>query len=207
MTAVFLTASCLGAVWPATGAGTGSHRCGPSRAHTVQRSATARVYRVAGSDGPEIWACLYRTDRRTFLGEQNFKNFEGEAVEHVLLRGNYVARSLKDAYHSGGTFADVAVFDLRSGRRRHHWMHGGLACEGLTELRRLVATKSGGVAWTVEVQNGCGPWTKEVFKSDGRRRKASRLDSATTVDPDSLRLSHGRIHWTNAGVEKSAPLR
>jgi hypothetical protein len=187
------------------------HRCNPKGSRTVVKNAVARVYTIYGGPGigREVIGCLYRTGRRTYLGDRHITaGGDGTYVAPVVLNGPYVARNVKDKYHGDQTlYATVAVFDLRSGKRLHRWSQGGTPCGGDTEVTRLVLTHAASAAWLDKEQTSCGPSTQQVFKIEGRAKHPRLLDEATTIDPGFLKLKAGRVYWKNDGAEQSAPIR
>jgi hypothetical protein len=210
--AVLVVLLALGAAALATAATERSRgRCNPKESRTLLENAVARVYMFDphAHIGREVWGCLYRTGRRTHLGDHYVTpGGDGTYIRPIALNGPYAARNMKEQSHTDfSAYSTVAVFDLRSGKRLHRWRQGGIACGWQTDVTRLVLTGAGSAAWLDRKQVGCGPTTQQVFKIEGRAKHPRLLDEATAIDPRFLELKADRVYWRNDGVEQSAPIR
>jgi hypothetical protein len=208
--AVVIATVAAAAVTPASAGPRERAHCKPRGSETVVKDATARVYKIysRADREHEIWACLYRTGRRTFLGaHERYIESDGAFVTPIALRGRYAAANQEESYHSSGAFSTVRVWDLRSGKVLHRWAQGGKACVRHTVVTEIRVDRAGSAAWIARVQRDCGATTQEVYKAEGRSRHARPLDAATTVDPHFLKLRDGRVYWKSGGEARSAPIR
>ncbi len=218
--------------------------CSAKGSKTVLASKYARIFRVvkekpeAGVPGGErfpvdlLYGCLYRTNKRFFLGakvEEVPGFFAYGDVHNVRLVGRYVGYSETFyGYHGDGS-TRVRVTSLRSGRHRRAlpsvlgpppsdpcepeplpcdvWFGGPL-----TDVTALALKANGSVAWIGRQRGGLRDGRRytqyEVRKAD-RAAKNIPLDSGVDIDPESLTLNRYKrtISWTNGGLTKSAPLK
>ena len=135
-----------------------------------------------------------------------------EELSRVSVAGVHVAYA---RFSSGrGSAARVVVHDATRGTERSARVgfDPSSGAYGHAEIvPALVVARTGGVAYVVHHpfdrdRSGAPrePVGLRAFDTDGGRRL---LDKGGGIDPASLRLDGGTVHWTNAGEPRSAPLR
>ena len=186
--ALFGTLS-LVALAPFPAAGRTASSCAAGGSQTERANSVARIY--VDRDNLLI-ACSKRTGHREQLGDLYSDQF------HLLrLRGHYLAFAAEmclDAAGEEGCSYGVQLVDVRSGRTL-------FAGAGDGDARRVIVTRSGGLAWSEDE----GDATGAVYRRDGARQR--RLDRADGLDPLSLRLEGSTLSWSSAGKRRTATLR
>jgi len=215
--------------------------CAVKGSRTVATDTGARVFRVSKEKrdpayGRRVvlyffYGCLYRTDRKYYLGADECLSSFGK-LGHMRLAGRYVAYATSVCSPDRDTRTAVSVTDLRTGRKRvfPEFLSPPppsvpclpTECPALpsapdTQVTALTLTTNGSVAWItrkVGVYRPHSPTRLEPYVLY-EVRKADKsgadivLDSGADVDPASLRLSTDGtiVYWTKRGVETSAPLQ
>lgn len=158
-----------------------------------------------------VVACRRASGARVLVSEALVEAEWAERPYAFTVAGDRVAYAQAETGRRFGLL--VKVFDAR--RRREERSHvaswhptfGG----ELSRIESLVLTRSGSVAWgirhlhEVRPQPGGPRVPVGVRALDGERSRL--LDKGERIDPASLRLEDGRVHWTHAGAPRSAPLR
>lgn len=196
-------------------AGAAPHQtCLPAQAHTVAENREVRVfaleapYTVNGHRYTHevTYACLLRTGARMKLGNPRRS---GPGAEHlVALDGTMVA------YTRSETFVDTGKTEIVSANvatRRVLIRSPNVA--GFTdaciisfrEVKDLVVTESGAVAWTLRRGHNCKTETFQVFDQD-IGGEPTLLDEGPEIDPESLRVTGRGVGWEDAGERRYAVL-
>ena len=158
-----------------------------------------------------VVACRRSSGARVLVTQAVEELGHAEWPYRFTVAGDHVAYAQAEVGRRFGLL--VKVFDAR--RRRFErevvttW-HPTVGGE-LSRIESLVVTRSGSVAYVIRhlyethVQPG-GPRVPvgvRALDAHGRRL----LDKGEGIEPASLRLAGGLVHWTHAGEPRSAPLR
>ena len=135
-----------------------------------------------------------------------------DELPHVRVAGRFVAY-VRDQRYRGEQRLNVFVFDAFARRDTGFTYAAYDSPYGPptpSSVEALVLSRTGAFAFVVrhpDEQSDEGylrvPVGLRAFDSGGRRL----LDKGEGIDPASLRLEGGLVHWMNAGEPRSAPLR
>jgi hypothetical protein len=158
-----------------------------------------------------VVACLRSSGARVLVTETIEEPVYADWPYLFTVAGDHVAYAQAEVGRRFGLL--VKVFDVRRKRleRDHVAAWHPTAGGELSKIESLVLTRSGSVAWVIrhlhEVRFQPGsprvPVGVRALDDDGSRL----LDKGEGIDPSSLRLAAGLVHWTHAGEPRSAPLR
>ncbi|HKZ13758.1 MAG TPA: hypothetical protein VJL81_07935 [Solirubrobacterales bacterium] len=188
--------------------------CLPARAHTVVEDRQVRVFALEAPyavDGHRYthevtYACLLRTNARMKLGNPRRA---GSGAEHlVALDGTMVA------YTRSETFVDTGKTEIVSANvatRRVLLRSPEVA--GFTdaciisfrEVKDLVVTEGGAVAWILRKGHGCKTETFQVY-DQAVAGEPTLLDEGPEIEPESLRVTGRGVGWEDAGERRYAAL-
>ena len=123
----------------------------------------------------------------------------GDVVAYVV--GH---RAGVDTAESQLIVADVARRQIvRETEAGHSVDAGFLFSQSVTAL---VTTSQAAVAWIVQRSGAAARSPKLAVYAAPRRGRAVALDEGDAIDPRSLQISAGAVHWIDGGVARSAPL-
>lgn len=164
---------------------------------------TMRVDPVWEDEITRVVACRRSSGTRVLVTETLVELQWSQEPYAFTVAGDHVAYAQAETGRTFGLL--VKVFDAR--RRREERSHvatwhptvGG----ELSRIESLVLTRSGSVAWVIRHVHQPGGVGLRALDSDRSRL----MDKGERIDPASLRLEGGLVHWTHAGEPRSAPLR
>jgi hypothetical protein len=180
--------------------------CSLKGSKTIKANRDARVFKVVTRGFGRVYGCR-RSARRAFelgwVGEcQNY--------HEILLAEVAGPRAALGAFECALTAGwwDVELVDLRNGRREFSSPPIGSPTPNeatVDALRRIVVASDGALAWTATRSAGGVTSVVEVRRRMRGSASASiLLDSATDIDPGSLRKRGRTLSWTKAGVRRTA---
>jgi hypothetical protein len=198
------------AVTPTVASAEEGHRpyCHPRHARTLKANGKVRVYSLPlPFRGRSVWACLYSSGKRHFLGDHDPglpTGDDGEAVSPVRLRGALGGWEYRTWDHYGGGSYKVAVWNARTGKLIHSTSQSG---DGTADIPawssdNFVMDRAGSVAW-IAIEDGYTSWTYHMFESD-TTKGARLLDSGTSIDPKSLKRHGEVVSWRNGKETRTA---
>ncbi|MDP9385733.1 MAG: hypothetical protein M3P50_10980 [Actinomycetota bacterium] len=170
---------------------------------TIAASEDVRVYQLPpdGFVGP-TYACPLRGGPRLRLGSSDVSQSGPAKVRVAADRVFFTDTSYHRA--TGDIGLDVRVVDVSRRRTQHRWRFyeaqiGGVAAD--LSLRGAHLAPDGSVAFLV---GGLYPDHRyEVHRADSTGR--SRVDAGADLDPTSLAVGRGGIHWIRGGTPRRAP--
>jgi hypothetical protein len=192
-----------------------ARKCGQTVSRLLLADGQAEVYEApysrAVSEILGVFGCVYRTGRRSEVGEAPEPDYGGPGggtgVIDETLAGTFIAYA--ETHFSPYNVSDKYVFvrDLSTGRVVHE-VPTGVAVKpvpgqvGLGTVVALVVEGDGSVAWIV----GTGPenGTYQVHAVDGAGSRV--LAVGADIDPGSLALAGSTLYWTQSGQPRSATL-
>jgi len=197
-------------------AGAASHpMCLPRRAHTVAEDSQVRVfaleapYTVAGHRYTHevTYACLLRSGSRMKLGRPRHP---GPGAEHlVALDGTMVAYTHSEVFVDTGKTAIVSA-NVATRRVLLRSPDAAGFTDGCVisfrEVKDLVVTEGGAVAWTLRTGHGCKTETFQVY-DQAVGGEPTLLDEGPEIEPESLRVTGRGVGWEVAGERRYALLR
>ena len=185
------TIVCLLALVPAAGARTPDCR---TTGHTVGSNSKVRVYRVSNDAGFDYFACAYGHAGRRYLGLEQVWSSGSGYVEHIHLRGRFLA------YAYVGCTDDCAWDAFAVDMRTRKAVRKASGRGGVWDLL-MTRTRSLGLLTDLSVPY-YGIYHYRVLKvdSDGR----TLLDQGSKISPRSLAVSRHRVYWTRDGKPQSA---
>jgi hypothetical protein len=130
------------------------------------------------------------------------------SVGQFVLAGNFVGY-IETQFGVDSGSSTLIVVDVASRRRIHqiaagHYVDAGLLfSEGVTDF---VVSNRGSLAWiTVRRRSSLGEEERTV-QVVGLTGTPTIVDSSTTIDPTSLRLSDHTLRWSDEGAQHTAPM-
>jgi hypothetical protein len=236
-----LTIALMGVLMAGTSATEGrarhkaSPKCPPRRAYTIAADPQAQVFVVEGEVEREVFGCTYAHRRSYRLGVPHSISKSGSGgVEQEGLAGSMVA--YVENYGGGAESGEcggirVHVRDLRTGHilvnlpsgvqlkpnpRTPNALDEQCGNAGVGEVRAIVVTSSGAVAWTAfDVRREIAlllahpkadppyPHYSDIYVADKAGERL--LAAGTEIDPNSLALAGNTLYWTEGGKPLSAP--
>jgi WD40-like Beta Propeller Repeat len=174
---------------------------------TIVKTKRARIYADGGETGQE-YGCLFAVNRRYRLRAQRSEAFSWDLGE-VALAGRYAAYEYQWSDTHVGPFADLYVQNLRTGRIvRSINAIAPTRRVFLADVRRLVMSPRGSIAWVVR------PMDPENFPRGEPRQvrtlrhgRAVTLDRGTGIRAASLQLRGSRLTWRHGAELRTARLR
>ena len=212
-----LTAGALTAGAPSPAAAAPTGRCTMSGSDTILANRQARFFVKRNRRTADIYyACRYRTNRRIRLAKATGEcNDEAHSVESPRLAGRFVAFVAVSEGCTEGRYAEIVTVNLASRKRRS--IHPPASkprrvALATSEVEDLELKSDGSVAWIASGEEDepdeDRAWVgREVGLLRPRDSRSRVLDSGSDIEPDSLRLSRARVHWTKGGNPFSASLR
>ena len=152
-------------------------------------------------------ACRRSSDRAYVVG--TFGECQNNAaVDTAAVAGRYAAINVRTCSLTHSQ-SGIGLVNLRNGRVA--FSSGALStptAESEAEgIRAMVLTPRGRVAWlAVRRSRGAIIAVEVLRRAHGPGRRTLLLDSATDIDPRSLRRRGDRVLWTRAGVTQSASM-
>ena len=175
--------------------------CPRAGTKTVARNGVVRLYERKRDVNRRLFACLRRSQRtKRVISSYDDGIYVSAEYSNVRLAGYFVAWSYERTDVSckaecppgyNATHRSIGFYDLRS--------RGSRDIFGAAEERALVLTSSGALAWAQRASDG-------QIEVVARSRSGRRVLDRGAIPPSSLRLRGSALVWTNAGVERSAPL-
>jgi hypothetical protein len=182
----------------------------PAGAAAVGSNKEVRVYRGKLEDdsytrSATYYACLRRTGRQMRVATQTADHYSGTEPRLWALRGHFVAVAYKHwNYLLGEDTWSLFVFDVKARRRIRSQVRGN-APGHVQSVETMALARSGSAAFITSdiVPGESNTHAVRVLGKAG----PAMLDIGTDIDPGSLALRGGTVHWTRAGQDRSAPIR
>lgn len=183
--------------------------CDRPQSRTLRTWSEVRVYETGPREETRTYACLRRTGRTTFLGEEGFP--AGGKPEGFRLAGHFLAYSRFWMTGEGDSTLRIVVADLSRSRVRRQWEFGAYQADRKLRVRGARLKPSGAFAFLVGPTDGefqydpprPGPEEYSVHVADSRGRR--ELDSGPLVR--AFRATDSRISWRNGSSRGSARFR
>jgi hypothetical protein len=192
--------------------------CSPARTRVLVENHVALVFRYTTADEQTV-ACVRSTKEQIPL-DSPIDRYEAFGPPAIDLAGPVLGYAIEQCDERNCRTL-VKVDDLRGDKRDDAV---GTVVRASSKRRRvkvgsLRVRRNGGVAWTTcpdrsaagqatQRPNCTGPGDAvRVVKLNAGARTPRELDHGRSIDPSSLRLSHGRVSWLDAGVRRHARLR
>jgi hypothetical protein len=201
----------------ASGAGARSphhERCLPRRAHVVAEDRDVRIYSIkarymvgAHRYPYEVtYACLLRSGTTMKLTEPNHHWPASDTF--VTLNGTMVAYAYSDVGVDTGS-TEIVAANVAAHRILLTVPNAtGFidACViAFRELKDLVVTDHGSVAWILRMGHGCQTQTFQVYDRSSSS-ETTLLDEGMGIEPESLRVSNRSVSWEDGGRRRYALL-
>ena len=177
--------------------------CAPTGAYTLASSSLATVYRTEAGDYGDRWVgCWRRTGRRFVIAETTDSTFEtGPEDDSFRLRGRFATYEQRSSERGGSGKASV-IYLVNMYRRRP--VAHAPAGRDLVAVRM---TRTGKAGFLDRVHARLDGFPSDLYEvavlwAHGK----TTLDSGSKIDPTSLRLRDGILHWRNGGRARSARL-
>lgn len=146
-----------------------------------------------------FYGCLYRLGQPVALADEGT-----DPRRPFRLAGRYVIYSSQEPLVADEDFSFVSVVDLTS---THSLPVSYDAGPYRARLTALLVTRTAAFAFISRWTNPDGTTTQLVGEGRaGSHRNTTKLAEGTAIDPHSLRIGGGRVHWTEGGQPKSARL-
>ncbi len=192
------------AVGSASVAHSASASCAPFGARVLAHDGLVRVYRIA-SEGP-VAACLGGHSGHMTLPTKPAPCCHGlrGSVGSFELAGPIVGYiETRFGVDSGST--KLVLVDVDSRRLLRSIDGGSYVDAGLILSERIasfVLDSRGSLAWIESRSEHREPAQLSVHVA-APHRPPETLEEGPSIDPHSLRLSHGRLSWSHGGVERT----
>jgi hypothetical protein len=182
----------------------------PAGANPVGSNKEVRVYRGKLEDdaytrSATYYACLRRTGRQMRVATQTADHYSGTEPRLWALRGHFVAVAYKHwNYLLGEDTWSLFVFDVKARRRILSQVRSN-AMGHVQAVEAMALARSGSAAFIARDIIPGESSTYAVRRLD--KAGSTLLDIGADIDPGSLALRGGDIHWTHGGQDHSAPIR
>lgn len=154
------------------------------------------------------YACRVKNGKRFVLGgNECFGNNLGQ-IGNYAFAGNFIAYEARTCGDPEGE-SDAKVLNLATGVKiRYQAEQGFLPGGGVQDfsITDIVVRPNGNVAWIAFAQHLSGG---NATRYDVRRvidQNVTRIDSGTTIVPDSLALSGTHLYWLDAETPETSEL-
>lgn len=177
-------------------------RCSAGNTTTIARNAAARLF----IRGRSVFGCDLANGGRTFVGAHaaslSFQELEGKPDLSFRLAGSFAAavqQEFDDPHFPMRMQVELAVYNLRSGRRAHDWRCCGP--DATAGIREFVLSPLGGVAWTYG-----GTVAPGFLKSDADGEQMP-VDPGHEDEARALAVDGSTLRWLRGDEPMSTDLR
>jgi hypothetical protein len=170
--------------------------CGPAMAKTLKKTERLRVFRRGG----RAFVCsryssrVWELEQRPDADDCRYSSQGCRARLHLRVAGRWVVQTYQ---HFGGGQGDIGWVTLRAAGARR----GAFLSATYQPFYAVALDRYGAIAW---VQNhDADPYSLVLRKGGGC--DSTDLDVGNGIDPRSVRIVDGDVHWTHDGQPKTAP--
>jgi hypothetical protein len=181
--------------------------CPAAGAKTIARDGSVRVYRV-GPEGPVVACRMGHSGHMTLLAKPApcCHGLRG-SVGSFQLAGPIVGY-IETQFGVDSGSSKLILVDVASRRVLRSIDGGSYVDAGLILSERIASfalDSHGSLAWVASRSEHRQPAQLSVHDAAPHRPPAT-LDEGPSIDPHSLRLSNGRLSWSNAGVTRTVSI-
>jgi hypothetical protein len=188
--------------------------CLPQQAHALAEDRDVRIYSIEARHAvggrqythEVMYACLLRNGSTLKLTEPH--HHRPASNELVALDGTMVAYAYSDVGVDTGS-TEIIVANAASHRIVLTVPDAASFVDAciisFRELKDLVVTARGSVAWMLRTGHGCQTETFQVY-DESVSGEPTLLDEGLGIDPKSLRSSSRSVIWGDGGQQRYAPL-